>query len=690
MRRTGGWFVSFLVLWIGLVLSGSVMAQNVAPPLPPGVGQMAEPDWVIEAAIPEPDPKGGAYRANGIDSLLTDHQIAWEGGVRLTYYRSVTQAASRAGLELMGQILLGFDPATDEIALTRLLVLRGDQVIDWTGRLTPEIYRREEELEAGMVTGHLIAHYDIPDLRVGDRVDLAFLRRRAPLLPEEQFSGTAILGGDIPLGLSRLVLNWPAERPFFHQEVRPQRMKYHEEALPGLRRMIWTLQQAVPFERERDVPVGLPVLPQVAFGTQDSWAALVANLGPAYAKDEALPAEWEAKVAAIRAQQLPPAEQAYAALRRVQEDIRYVGDEIGAGGFFARPPMLVTARGFGDCKDKALLLTTMLKRLGIPATVALADLDAGHHLDRVLPGSLVFNHMIVGAELGGSWVWMDPTQSEQAGGAQTAVIPDLGFVLPLSHLPPELVKIVPAPRGRAQILVTQRHAFELGGVNLEVTTRFMGAAADQQRHRWAVTPLHDIAAQFLRYYDGYYPGIVEQAPPDYADDPGGNVITLHEHYWISPSALGAEDLWANYPFVAEDPAENFPKPAKSPRHYPLALPDPVTWWQTIEVVNAPVNLSAPEHSAVSNAAFSASFKAKQLDHGGLRLEWFYNQPQREVAPRATRAVFEDLTALRADLFWTWDLRQQDAEPDPEAGKLNLPSDLPGAGDSLSPAPVLLP
>ncbi len=67
------------------------------------------------------------------------------------------------------------------------------------------------------------------------------------------------------------------------------------------------------------------------------------------------------------------------------------------------------AARFGDCKDKAVLLTAMLRASDIPAYVAL--LSAGEDdadVEETLPGFGTFNHDIVVVP-GTPALWIDPT-----------------------------------------------------------------------------------------------------------------------------------------------------------------------------------------------------------------------------------------------------------------------------------------
>ena len=74
---------------------------------------------------------------------------------------------------------------------------------------------------------------------------------------------------------------------------------------------------------------------------------------------------------------------------------------IGPGGYRPASPDTVLSRRFGDCKDKALLLTTILRELGIEAQPALVNSRRGRVLTSALPTPYMFDHAIVRARTGG-------------------------------------------------------------------------------------------------------------------------------------------------------------------------------------------------------------------------------------------------------------------------------------------------
>ena len=79
----------------------------------------------------------------------------------------------------------------------------------------------------------------------------------------------------------------------------------------------------------------------------------------------------------------------------VTREIRYVGLEFGVHGYRPYRTDEVWNRRFGDCKDKATLLTTLLSIAGIESEVVLVRTRKQGRLDDALPSLALFDHAIV-------------------------------------------------------------------------------------------------------------------------------------------------------------------------------------------------------------------------------------------------------------------------------------------------------
>jgi hypothetical protein len=82
----------------------------------------------------------------------------------------------------------------------------------------------------------------------------------------------------------------------------------------------------------------------------------------------------------------------------VQHDIRYVAIELGIGGFQPHSAPDVFAHHYGDCKDKATLVRSMLREIGVDSYHVLIDSERGS-VTRDMPAHNGFNHVITAIKL---------------------------------------------------------------------------------------------------------------------------------------------------------------------------------------------------------------------------------------------------------------------------------------------------
>ncbi|MEK6714636.1 MAG: DUF3857 domain-containing protein [Candidatus Omnitrophota bacterium] len=90
------------------------------------------------------------------------------------------------------------------------------------------------------------------------------------------------------------------------------------------------------------------------------------------------------------------------------QEIRYVAVEYGDAGYEPHYASEIFLNKYGDCKDKAMLLITMLKEAGLLAYPVLIGTEGTIVLQDDFPMS-VFNHAIAVLELNGEYIFLDPT-----------------------------------------------------------------------------------------------------------------------------------------------------------------------------------------------------------------------------------------------------------------------------------------
>ncbi len=83
----------------------------------------------------------------------------------------------------------------------------------------------------------------------------------------------------------------------------------------------------------------------------------------------------------------------------VQHDIRYVAIELGIGGWQPHPASEVFTHHYGDCKDKATLLSSMLSQIGVESFYVVINSERGS-VGPNMPATVgVFNHVVLAIKL---------------------------------------------------------------------------------------------------------------------------------------------------------------------------------------------------------------------------------------------------------------------------------------------------
>ena len=83
----------------------------------------------------------------------------------------------------------------------------------------------------------------------------------------------------------------------------------------------------------------------------------------------------------------------------VQQDIRYVAIELGIGGLQPHPAKEIYSHHYGDCKDKATLLSAMLKEVGVDSYYLSINTTRGAVTAQTPPQMYWFDHEILGVRL---------------------------------------------------------------------------------------------------------------------------------------------------------------------------------------------------------------------------------------------------------------------------------------------------
>lgn len=572
-------------------------AEYVVAPAPAWADAIAPERLGAEAPLDQIS--DGAYY------LLSDQQVRFSAAGMTRYRHIAQQAINEKGVDAVAHVEIRFDPSWSRLLLHSIDIVRDGHVIPKLAGAQVRVLQREEALEYRIFDGSKTANVFLDDVRVGDIVSYSWSIEGSNPVFGGRESGSALLQYAEPVARLRLRLLSPVARPVVvASRNTAQRPDEREEG--GYRIREWNARAVKPLRDEKDVPGWYDARPQVEWSEYPDWAAVAAWAAPLYRLPSRPAPPLQAEIDRIAAAHADAEGRLLAALRFVQGQIRYLGVEIGAGSHAPNAPDRVLARRFGDCKDKALLTTTLLAGLGIDARVALVNTDAERGVKDMQPSPGAFDHVVVRARLHGHDYWIDPTRSPQNGDLAHLTRADYGVALVVDPATRGLVSMVDAsaPKSirRIRAVMDASAGFDQP-MQYTITTVAEGDRADAGRRMLASTGKEKAQQQYLNFYARYYPGISVGQPLQVAEDAAVNSLTTTEHYLIPNFWARAADGKREADFYAPDMDELFVAPSEIAREAPLRVLHPVVVEQRTEVLLPETWTIKTEDFVVDDPAF---------------------------------------------------------------------------------------
>jgi transglutaminase-like putative cysteine protease len=274
----------------------------------------------------------------------------------------------------------------------------------------------------------------------------------------------------------------------------------------------------------------------------------------------------------------------------MQRDIRYVAIELGIGGWQPHPARDVYNGRYGDCKDKATLMSTMLKEVGVDSYYVVVNARRGA-VDPNAPAHYWFNHIILAVRLPdnvkdasllatyrhpslGRLLIFDPTdemtplgylRGQLQGNYALLVTPDGGDLLKLPVLSPQSTGVHRAAK------LTLSPAGVLSGEVIDIrygdsAMRQRYAHQDMQKKEDQIKPIESLLAQSFGAYQITHASIGNL---DVRDQP-----FQYKYSFVVPSyAKSAGDLLLVRPRVLGEKSSDILE-KKEPRRYPVELEGP--------------------------------------------------------------------------------------------------------------------
>jgi hypothetical protein len=563
-----------LVLLFALTLSANAAEFEVRP-----APAWVEPlEVVTNVVVAKQNVRWGIY------DILSDHQIR-DGS---EYYRTVRKVLSSNGVQNASELELDFDPSFERLVLHEITLIRDGVAFDALERDTIRVIDKEDDAANRIYDGQRTALIFLRDIRPGDVLDYSWSVNGANPILGGRYTDEYDLSSGVPSRHIRHRLLWPKNRDVKWSGGQPASKVNGEELA-----LLWEAKDVPALDVEDSIPSWYEPWQSVQVSEFASWRDVALWADAMFRLDERSVLEVRELADELRAAHKTRDAQITAAIRFVQDDIRYLGLELGRNSHEPHQPWETLDARWGDCKDKSLLLVALLRELGVEAYPALVNTRLQHRLEERLPSPFLFDHVIAQIIDGGRTYWVDGTISEQGGTLAALDTPSDGRALVVRPETTALSKVLTASKAATRVEQTYTTTKYDQPALLEVRTTYHGRDADAKRAELATLSIEDYAHARINRLAVDQPKIEANGLPTVTDDRLRNVIVVTERYRIPE--LWNDGHWVWYPRVLE---ASLVRPDTMIREMPLAFAFPLNVEQVARF-NLPEKMDVEKSTSVT-------------------------------------------------------------------------------------------
>lgn len=367
----------------------------------------------VPAAAQAPTPAAAEYSQEAfvIEQSTLSFRFENDGTGRREVFARI-KVQSDAGVQQWGQLVFGYNAATERMDIRFVRVLKaGGVVVTAPSDAVQELSSPIERI-APIYTDFRQKHVTVPSLRPGETLEFGLAVTVHTALAsghfwmEHDFRTPAVVLDD------RLEVDVPASRAI--------NLKTADGFTPqvtdvGDRRVYrWrssqknpSAQQQLALQEALKLQDDAPLRAAIRLSTFQSWD----DVGRWYAGLErasrAPSPELRVKAQELIAGRTRNLEKLEALYDFVALNFRYVSISLGTGRYQPRSAADVLRDQYGDCKDKHTLLASLMESVGLQASTVL--IPSAGTLDPDFPSPSQFDHVITRAEVDGQAVWLDVT-----------------------------------------------------------------------------------------------------------------------------------------------------------------------------------------------------------------------------------------------------------------------------------------
>ncbi|EHQ29429.1 DUF3857 domain-containing protein [Mucilaginibacter paludis] len=542
-----------------LLISIFIWSHTAVCAAVPAVHVSAKPTW-IGGYKPYNQKPSARNIENGAYNELVEEQINVEQ--HSIYNHFITQIISESGVQSNSEISVSFNPAYERLDFHEIVVWRDNKPQNRLNISAFKVLADESEFDRFIYNGTYAAKYILADIRKGDRIEYSYTITGSNPIFSGKFCRSIYFQGYSVIAHQYSSILFSANRKLNIKAFNGIPKMTQTNVSGGLKRYEWESFQVPPVRSSNNnQPDWYNAFQRVQVSDYASWAEVVNWAMQINPLVSIFKGDLAVAVAKLKAQAGPDKEKYFReAVKLVQNEVRYMGIETGEYSHRANDPAKVFKQRYGDCKDKALLLASILKAGGIDAAMALVNTGLADKIDNFLPSSALFNHAVVVATVNHQQVWVDATMARQGGTGTQIYFPAYSRALVLKAGNNALSAIPLCPTGKITCTESYTVNNEKDSVSLLVKTKYTLNQADVIRGRLASSSTSETEKSYLDYYSKIYPSVEAKDTLTVIDDEQKNELITIERYSIGKyMKLDSADGKYHGSFYANAIDEQLPK-----------------------------------------------------------------------------------------------------------------------------------
>ncbi|MDM3872439.1 DUF3857 domain-containing protein [Porticoccus sp. W117] len=557
-----------------------VFALLATPTLAEDLNFHPLPEWVVDRPLKLDSLKPAAELQMGFEFVTNEHQIRHSADSMAYFSRNAFAAHTMVAVNQLSNISFAYIPQHQTFKVHYVRVYRNGEVLDMRDSIQTRFVREDTTTQSHLDNLATTVVLLAGNIKMGDVIDYAVTIEGQDPTYHGLYEGIYHqMGADISNIYRRILV--PKK-----DKLQVKLHAGHEEPKVTKtdkgREYVWDIDDIERIEIEQRTPQWFSPVPLLEYTNLDNWRA-VARWGVSrfdVPMTDPKVAEIAQQIAASASSQ---EEQIRQALNYVQANVRYLGPGIGRNGHRPFAPAMTLQRGYGDCKDKAVLLQALLKELKIDAWPALVNSAGPKLLDLRLPSVSAFDHAIVHVKSGRKEYWLDPTalpQPNRPASLEPVFYYSKALVLnKKSRKPVE----IPSPElGDKGFHRLHEISFDLGNIPLAEaqivdTEVFTGINADAARSILANYGTYELNKETWNHLKSHFDKLEQTSPASYRDAPQDNQVIIESSYRL-PKAWQFNEDEGKYHFKHHPCKlrQEYQVPPKAERRYPYQLNHPFT------------------------------------------------------------------------------------------------------------------